>query len=100
MSRTNIDVDDEACEAVMRLYHLETKREAVNFALRQRESPADLALSQALNDPSVDVMVPEPVQAEVLIHARIDAPMLHHDRDFVPLLDIAGVTVAPGSLGA
>jgi len=68
--------------------------------LRQRESPADLALSQALNDPSVDVMVPEPVQAEVLIHARIDAPMLHHDRDFVPLLDIAGVTVAPGSLGA
>ena len=35
MSRTNIDLDDEACEAVMRLYHLETKREAVNFALRQ-----------------------------------------------------------------
>jgi predicted nucleic acid-binding protein len=125
--------------------------------LRQRESPADLALSQALNDPSVDVMVPEPVQAEVLIGARtvndfqalrrlfatlptvlihartdfdlavdlyrlcrssgrivrslhdclivamaqrIDAPVLHHDRDFVPLLDIAGVAVAPGSLGA
>jgi Arc/MetJ family transcription regulator len=35
MSRTNIDLDDEACEAVMRLYHLETKRDAVNFALRQ-----------------------------------------------------------------
>ena len=34
MSRTNIDIDDKACDAVMRRYHLSTKREAVNFALR------------------------------------------------------------------
>jgi Arc/MetJ family transcription regulator len=34
MSRTNIDIDDDACAAVMRRYQLTTKREAVNFALR------------------------------------------------------------------
>jgi len=34
MARTNIDIDDEACAVVMRRYHLATKREAVNFALR------------------------------------------------------------------
>jgi Arc/MetJ family transcription regulator len=34
MSRTNIDIDDEACRAVMDRYRLATKRDAVNFALR------------------------------------------------------------------
>jgi Arc/MetJ family transcription regulator len=34
MSRTNIDIDDEACAEVMRRYRLTTKRDAVNFALR------------------------------------------------------------------
>ena len=34
MSRTNINIDDEACAEVMRRYRLNTKREAVNFALR------------------------------------------------------------------
>ena len=34
MSRTNIDVDDEACRVVMERYRLKTKRDAVNFALR------------------------------------------------------------------
>jgi Arc/MetJ family transcription regulator len=34
MARTNIDIDDEACNVVMKRYHLATKREAVNFALR------------------------------------------------------------------
>jgi Arc/MetJ family transcription regulator len=34
MGRTNIDVDDDACETVMRRYHLSSKRDAVNFALR------------------------------------------------------------------
>jgi Arc/MetJ family transcription regulator len=34
MARTNIDLDDEACAVVMRRYHLATKRDAVNFALR------------------------------------------------------------------
>jgi Arc/MetJ family transcription regulator len=34
MSRTNIDLDDKACRAVMARYGFATKREAVNFALR------------------------------------------------------------------
>lgn len=34
MSRTNIDLDDTACRAVMERYQLTTKRDAVNFALR------------------------------------------------------------------
>ena len=34
MARTNVDLDDEACRAVMVRYRLSTKREAVNFALR------------------------------------------------------------------
>jgi Arc/MetJ family transcription regulator len=34
MARTNIDIDDKACAAVMRRYRLKTKREAINFALR------------------------------------------------------------------
>jgi len=35
MSRTNIDIDDEACAEVMRQQGFATKREAVNYALRQ-----------------------------------------------------------------
>lgn len=34
MARTNIDIDDEACATVMERFHLASKREAVNFALR------------------------------------------------------------------
>lgn len=34
MSRTNIDVDDDACRVVMERYHLRSKRAAVNYALR------------------------------------------------------------------
>jgi len=34
MSRTNIDIDEDACRVVMERYNLSTKREAVNFALR------------------------------------------------------------------
>ncbi len=34
MSRTNIDIDEKACAAVMRRYQFSTKREAVNFALK------------------------------------------------------------------
>ncbi len=34
MSRTNIDIDDEACAEVMRRFRLTTKRDAVNFALK------------------------------------------------------------------
>lgn len=35
MSRTNIDIDDELIADVMRENHLRTKREAVDFALRE-----------------------------------------------------------------
>lgn len=35
MTRTNIDIDDELVETVMKQNHLSTKREAVNFALRK-----------------------------------------------------------------
>ena len=34
MSRTNIDIDDDLCQRVMDRFHLSTKREAVNMALR------------------------------------------------------------------
>ena len=34
MSRTNIDLDEDACRAVMERYQLRSKRDAVNFALR------------------------------------------------------------------
>jgi Arc/MetJ family transcription regulator len=34
MSRTNIDIDDEACQIVMQRYQLATKKDAVNFALK------------------------------------------------------------------
>ena len=34
MSRTNIDLDDDAVRVVMERFRLATKREAVNFALR------------------------------------------------------------------
>jgi Arc/MetJ family transcription regulator len=35
MSRTNIDIDDDLIEAVMRRFGFRTKREAVNHALRE-----------------------------------------------------------------
>ena len=34
MSRTNVDIDEDACAEVMRRYRLATKREAINYALR------------------------------------------------------------------
>ena len=43
MARTNVDIDDEACATVMRRYHLATKRDAINFALRTLAAePLDL----------------------------------------------------------
>jgi Arc/MetJ family transcription regulator len=35
MARTNIDIDDALIADVMRRFHLKTKREAVDFALRR-----------------------------------------------------------------
>ena len=47
MSRTNIDIDDDACQAVMHRFGLTTKRDAVNFALRSL-AVEPLALEKAL----------------------------------------------------
>ncbi len=35
MARTNIDIDDDLVERAMRIYRLPSKREAVDYALRQ-----------------------------------------------------------------
>jgi len=49
MARTNVDLDDDACRIVMERYHLSTKREAVNFALRTvAAEPLDLGQARAL----------------------------------------------------
>lgn len=46
MARTNIDIDDDACRVVMERYHLGSKRDAVNYALRLVASEA-LELDEA-----------------------------------------------------
>jgi Arc/MetJ family transcription regulator len=49
MARTNIDIDDDACRVVMDRYHLSTKRDAVNLALRLVASePLDLDAALAM----------------------------------------------------
>lgn len=45
MTRTNVDIDDVACQVVMRRYRLHTKREAINLALR--ELAAELTVDEA-----------------------------------------------------
>ena len=45
MARTNIDIDEDACTLVMRRYGLGTKRDAVNFALR--ELAAEISVDEA-----------------------------------------------------
>jgi Arc/MetJ family transcription regulator len=48
MARTNIDIDEDACAAVMRRYGCATKRDAVNLALRQLAiEPLDLDEARA-----------------------------------------------------
>jgi Arc/MetJ family transcription regulator len=46
MARTNIDIDEKACRAVMRRYRFGSKRDAVNYALR-RLAAEQLSLSEA-----------------------------------------------------
>jgi len=48
MARTNIDIDDRACATVMRRYGLRSKREAVNFALRELAVEIDVDEARAL----------------------------------------------------
>ena len=46
MSRTTIDIDDEACHRVMECHHFSAKRDAINFALRSLAGEA-LSLDEA-----------------------------------------------------
>lgn len=48
MARTNVDIDDQACAKVMKRYGFETKRDAVNFALRELAGELDLDQARAL----------------------------------------------------
>ena len=49
MSRTNIDLDDEACLAVMERFNLDSKRDAFNLALRRLAAePLDLEAARRL----------------------------------------------------
>ena len=48
MARTNIDIDEKAWTEVIRRYQLETKREAVNFALNA-VAGEPLSLKEAKN---------------------------------------------------
>jgi Arc/MetJ family transcription regulator len=60
MSRTNIDIDDQACRSVMDRYRLSTKREAVNFALRSvAGEPLDLESTRALRGSGWDADLDE-----------------------------------------
>jgi Arc/MetJ family transcription regulator len=64
MARTNIDVDEDACRLVMRRYHLATKREAVNFALRSLAGEAlDVDSARALRGSGWDGDLEEMRQA-------------------------------------
>ena len=60
MSRTNIDLDDDACRAVMDRFHLRTKREAVNYALRLvAGEPLDVDDARALRGSGWDADLDE-----------------------------------------
>ena len=49
MARTNVDIDDRACAEVMRRYNLDTKRDAINFALRTvAAEPASVTEARSL----------------------------------------------------
>lgn len=60
MGRTNIDIDEEACQVVMERYHLSSKRDAVNYALRLIASEAlDLDAARAMRGSGWDADLDE-----------------------------------------
>jgi len=72
MARTNIDIDDALVEIVMVRYHLTTKREAVDYALRHLAGqPMTKEEAMAMFGSMPDFEVPE------------DRPFTHflHDDD-------------------
>jgi len=49
MARTNLDIDEDACAEVMRRFQLESKGDAVNFALRSLAAePLSLEKARAM----------------------------------------------------
>jgi Arc/MetJ family transcription regulator len=48
VSRTNIELDDELIERAMRLFHLKTKREAVQFALLRLVGSGPMGVEEQL----------------------------------------------------
>ena len=58
MSRTNIDIDDELIQRVMVRYHLTTKREAVDYALRALVNPMTTAEALAMAGSMPDFELP------------------------------------------
>jgi Arc/MetJ family transcription regulator len=60
MARTNIDLDDDACAAVMDRYGFASKREAVNYALRAiAAEPLDLDEARRLRGSGWDADLDE-----------------------------------------
>ena len=60
MARTNIDIDEAACAAVMRRYRVSTKREAVNLALRLiAAEPLDVDAARGLRGSGWDADLDE-----------------------------------------
>lgn len=48
MSRTNIEIDDRLIERAMQMYGLKTKREAVDYALRELLGGPPMTLEETL----------------------------------------------------
>lgn len=76
MSRTNVDIDDDACAQVMRMYNLDSKREAINLALRKLAVvPMTKAEAMAMEGFWKDRPLDDPIVIEddALHHWRPDA---------------------------
>ena len=76
MSRTNVDIDDDACAQVMRMYNLDSKREAINLALRKLAVvPMTKAEAMAMQGFWKDRPLDDPIvlDDDALHHWRTDA---------------------------
>lgn len=65
MARTNIDIDDKACAVIMRRYGLSTKRDAVNFALRELASELTVGEARRMRGSGWDADLDELRQTRV-----------------------------------
>ncbi len=90
MSRTNIDIDDDLIQCVMQRYNLRTKREAVDFALRQI-APKPLTREEFLAFEGIGLGTAISTQIRIKY-----SPV----RRVVILVDIVGVDRVPAGDGA